>query len=127
MRESFQGASNASAGFTMRSFLGILVIVTFLAAILMRLVPVYIEYFNVKASLERLASEQGLGKSSGRQIKDRLLRQFDINNIENVEREDVKIAKEGRKKTVIVDYEVRRPLIANIDMVVHFHEQVALP
>ena len=111
----------------MRSFLGILVVFAFLAAILMRLVPVYIEYFNVKSSLERLATEQGLGKASGRQLKDRLMRQFDINNIENVKREDIKIAKEGHKKTVIVDYEVRRPLVANIDMIVHFHDQVALP
>ena len=127
MNGSYQDTTRTSAGFTMRSFLGILVVFAFLAAILMRLVPVYIEYFNVKSSLGRLASEPGLGKASGRRLKDRLMRQFDINNIANVKREDIKIAKHGRKKTVIVDYEVRRPLVANIDMIIHFHDQVALP
>ncbi len=116
-----------TSGFTMRAFLAVLVFVVFLAAVLMRLVPVYLEYFGVKSSLERLSTEQGLTKASTRRIKDRLLRQFDINNIENVGRDDIEVVKEGGRRTVVVEYEVRRPLLANIDMVVHFREQAVLP
>lgn len=110
----------------MSTFLGVLTVVVFVSVLAMRLVPVYIEYFNVRSSLHTLVDEKGMAKASVHKIKDRLLRQFTINNVRNVTRDAIKVAKEGKHKTVIVDYEVRLPMVANIDIVIHFNERTPL-
>lgn len=45
---------------------------------------------------------------------------FQINNIRDKRPDDFEYSFEDRKLTVVVDYEVRKPFIGNIDVVMHF-------
>ncbi len=114
------------SGMTMTSFLAVLVGVVFIASIGIRLIPVYVEYFSVVSSLKNVAAEEGLRKASSKTIRDRLVRQFDVNDIESVHRDDIHIEKKGKQKTIILKYEVRKPLLGNIDLIVHFNERAEL-
>jgi hypothetical protein len=45
---------------------------------------------------------------------------FQINNIRDKSPEDFQYSFEGKKLTVVVDYEVRQPFMGNLDVVMHF-------
>lgn len=92
----------------------------------MKLVPMYTEYFAVKKSLEGLAREPGMADNDPAKIKDLFFRRMDINYSENVKPENVSIKRKDAGWTVTVDYEVRRPLIANLDVVGRFNAEKEL-
>ncbi|HEY5804399.1 MAG TPA: DUF4845 domain-containing protein [Lysobacter sp.] len=86
----------------------------------MKLVPMYSEYYAVKEALRELSKESGIAQKDPGSIKDLFFRRLYISYAENVKPENVKIARKDSGYTMSVDYEVRRPLIANIDVVGHF-------
>lgn len=47
---------------------------------------------------------------------------FQINNIRDKTPDDFQYTYEDKKLTVVVDYEVRKPFLGNIDVVMHFQK-----
>ncbi len=110
-------------GMTMSSFIGVLMIIVLLSTVAIKLVPVYIEHFSVTSSLNNLALEGKSGKESKASIRNRLLRQFSINNID-LNRDVITVKSMRNKDLVTVAYEVRKPLFGNIDLVVSFSDSI---
>jgi len=97
-------------------FIAIIAVIGLSVMILLKLFPVYMEHFNVSTSLE----------SNKRAIKTLLQRRFSINNVENVNQEHIEIKKTKTEMTISIIYEVRKPLVGNIDMIIHFNDQITL-
>ncbi len=114
------------AGLTALSFLLLLVVIGFFALLVIRLFPVYLEYFNVTSSLKAVQSEAQMESLSNAEIKTRLLRRFEVNDVAHVGRQDIRIETEADKRKIIVAYEVREPFLGNVDLVVSFDEQVEI-
>ncbi|ADE13900.1 conserved hypothetical protein [Nitrosococcus halophilus Nc 4] len=111
-------------------FLGWLFMLALLALLglgVLRLFPLYVEYFSVKTSLEGLAKQSELHEMSHAEIRNILLRRLDINEVDRVSKENIDIAKTRNTLTVAVDYEVRTPFLGNIDLVVHFNRAIEVP
>lgn len=114
-------------GVTLISWIVILGVIAFLTTIVLRLFPVYIEHMAVTSSLESLAGEkEPMGAS---EIRTKLMKRFEINDVENVTRKDIKIESARGVYQVNIAYEVRTPFISNIDFVVSFddHAEVRAP
>ncbi|QBQ53178.1 DUF4845 domain-containing protein [Nitrosococcus wardiae] len=112
------------------SFLGWLFVLALLALLglgIIRLFPLYVEYFSVKTSLEALANQSELHEMSHAEIRNALLRRLDINEVDHVSKENIDIAKTRNNLTVAVDYEVRTPFLGNIDLVTHFNRAIEVP
>jgi uncharacterized protein DUF4845/pilin/secretion family protein with methylation motif len=93
----------------------------------MQLFPMYSEFFSVKKSLASLANEPGIAEESPEKIKDKFFKRMYINySEEHVKPEHVKIVRRESGWMMTVDYEVRRPVIANLDVVGKFHAQQEL-
>ena len=114
-------------GLTAWSLAAILVILGFFALLAIRLVPVYLEYFKVSTALESLTTEPGAPDMSEAEILDTLLKRLDIDDVHSVTAEDVLIDNEDGTRTVEVEYEVRTPILGNVDAVVYFDKVVELP
>ncbi len=114
-------------GWTMIGALVILILLAFVVLIGFRVVPMYLDYFTVKSTLEALQSEHGVAKMSKLDIQKSIQRRFDVGYVEVVTAKDVKIrlAKNGGRIVELV-YEDRRPLIANLEVVGKFNQTVAL-
>ena len=84
------------------------------------LVPVYMEYLEVRASVDSLS--QGLSESdlNARRLKDLLLRRFMVNSIQHAKADNIAVVPGQHEFQVAVDYEVRIPWVANIDLVMKF-------
>jgi len=113
-------------GMTLLGFLMVLVVVGFAAFIAMRLFPMYQEYYAVKSSLKGLATEPGVSDMDPAKIQDLFFRRLYINYSQNVKPSNVKIERMDGGWKMSVNYEVRRELVGNLDVVGKFDASQAL-
>ncbi len=114
------------AGMSGLGFLLLLVVIGFFALLVIRLFPVYLEHYNVSSSLKSLQSEAQLEAMSNAEIRASLLRRFEVNDVTHVGKEDIKIEIEDGARRVNIAYEVRKPFLGNIDLVVSFSDTAEL-
>lgn len=107
-------------GMSLIGFILVLGVVGVFAYMGMKLIPMYSEYYTVKQSLQGIANEPGITTQDPARIKDLFFRRLYVSYAENVKPEHVKITRRDAGYVITVNYEVRRPLIANIDVVGRF-------
>jgi hypothetical protein len=108
-------------GMTLLSFVVVLAVVGLFAYIGMKLFPMYSEYYSVKQALKGLQNESGIAHQDPGRIQDLFFRKLYISYSENVKPENVKLERNDKGGwTMNVNYEVRKPLIANLDVVGRF-------
>jgi hypothetical protein len=100
--------------------------VGFFALMAMKLFPMYSEFHNLKAAVNEYAAQPNSANMTSAQAWTDLQRRFNIAYVESVKRDNIKIerAAAGRGMQIKVSYEVRKPLLANLDVVGKF-EHVA--
>jgi len=117
----------AQRGLSPLSMLFLLGCIGFVAFIAIRIVPIYMADWTVKAAIEGLAMEPNVMQRTPVDLRSTLSKRFNINDIDVIQPSDVHISKDNGRLVVGVEYEVRKPLIGNIDVVVKFsHEQVVV-
>lgn len=114
-------------GMSLLSILLILAIAGFVATLAVRLVPVYLQYWNVRSVMNELAHSPDVGSKNFQQICDNLTARFTINNIDAVTCKDLKMQTVGNETTLRVNYTVKQHLIGNIDGLIHFSYAVHYP
>ena len=107
-------------GMTLIGFIIVLAVVGIFAYVAMKLVPMYSEYYAVKSALKGLQAEPGIANRDPAKIQDLFFRRLYISYAENVKAENVKIERIDGGWTMSVDYEVRKPLMLNLDVVGKF-------
>ena len=107
-------------GLSLVGFLMVLAVVGFAAYIGMKLFPMYQEYYSVRTAMKSLASEPGVADMDPSKVQDLFFRRLYINYSENVKKEHVKLRRVDNGWEMQVQYEVRRPLVGNLDVVGKF-------
>ncbi len=107
-------------GLSLLGFLVVLAVVGFAAYIGMKLFPMYQEYYSVRSAMKGLANEPGVADMDPAKIQDLFFRRLYINYSENVEARNVKFERTEGGWNMRVNYEVRRPLVGNLDVVGRF-------
>ena len=108
------------SGLSLVGFLVVLAVVGFAAYVGMKLFPMYQEYYSVSTAMKGLANEPGVADMDPHKVQDLFFRRLYINYSENVKPQNVKFERtEGGWKMRVV-YEVRRPLVGNLDVVGKF-------
>ncbi len=116
-------------GITLMSFLVVLVVAGFFALMAMKLFPMYNEFFSVKSVMGELAKQPNSASMTPAQVQADLDRRFNISYIESVDlKKHVKIIRGsgGRSSQLNIAYEVRKPLLGNLDVVGKFEHSVDL-
>ena len=114
----------AQQGVTLIGFLLMLVLAGCIAYLAMRTVPAYTEYFSVVSALKGVAQEPGVETMDPDRIHNLLGRRFNVSYVETIDHKDVKIIRDTNGMRLSVDYEVRKPVAYNVDLVVHFEKTV---
>jgi hypothetical protein len=73
-----------------------------------------------------LQQDRQAAQRSGKQIRDTIIKRLKINGVYEFDRENISIKKEKNHTRVDVVYEVRKNMAGNIDVVMHFEDQVDL-
>jgi len=113
-------------GLTMVSIAALLGVLAFFVLIILTLLPVYMENFNVTSHLERLGKDSSVSSMTPDEIRSTFLKRLGIDNVANVSKEDIIISKNDTGYEVEVDYEVRKNVMGNVDAVVFFNEKVVI-
>ncbi len=94
--------------------------VAFVALIVMKMVPAYTEYFSVKQALKAMKQES-LSTMSKKEISNSFDRRASTGYIEVVKGSDLIIEKTAGGDTVVsVEYQVVKPVIANVSVLIDF-------
>ncbi|VAW87107.1 hypothetical protein MNBD_GAMMA17-1922 [hydrothermal vent metagenome] len=116
----------AQRGVSGSGFITIIAVIIISVLLLLKLFPVYMENFNVSTSLSSLSNENDIKELKKSAIKELLQRRFSINDVKNVRKEHIEITKTKTEMTIDITYEVRKPLVGNIDIVMRFNEHLDL-
>jgi len=113
-------------GMSLIGFLMVLIMVIFFVFLAMRITPIYLEYYSVVSAMNGLANERGSAQMSSYDIKAKLLNRLYVSYTDgNVGEENIKIVRRQGVQLRIT-YEVRKPLMGNLDVIASFDEYVTL-
>lgn len=88
----------------------------------LRLGPHYIDFRTIDSVMRGLPSTQ-IHEMTKSQIREMLTKRYKINNIRDLNlREVVAIERQKEQTTITVDYEIREPLVYNVDALLTFSE-----
>ncbi|MBB3274801.1 MULTISPECIES: DUF4845 domain-containing protein [Pseudoxanthomonas] len=108
------------SGITLIGFLVVLAVVGFAAFIAMKLFPMYQEYYSVRTAMRGLAAEPGIADMDPQRIQDKFFRHLAIDYTENVKPANVNFERTDGGWLMKVNYEVRRSMVGNLDVVGKF-------
>ncbi|NQY26606.1 MAG: DUF4845 domain-containing protein [Piscirickettsiaceae bacterium] len=112
---------------TLISWIFVLGIIAFFATVVMRLLPMYQEYYGVVQIMDGMEVEIKNNKMTKNQVLIMLYKRFDTGYIFSVKKDNIEIIR-GKNNVhvskIVIDYEVRKPFMAQIDLIGHFHTEI---
>ena len=118
---------NKQKGLTGISIMMIVVVIAFAAAIFLKIMPVYFDAFKVGDVVSAMKDERGLGDKSNNEIASMILKRLDVNMVSDVTKEHIFIEKTKNDVFIDVEYEVRKKMFGNLDVVISFKKSVEAP
>lgn len=116
------------SGLSMTGFLITLTLAIFFAYCGMKIGPMYMEYYSVKQALKGIAEDNAAAGASKDHIRMLFQRRLEMSYANYVKTLNVLKFENGQDgKMMVVDYERREPLFANLDVVAKFHAEQLLP
>jgi len=115
-------------GISFIGFLMMLCIFGFFAYIVMRLLPVYVEYFGVLKAMEMTKNEPGSAQRSLDEIRRDMMLKFNTQYVDenDVPPQSIQLKREGGGAILRIAYEKRVPFVYNIDLIASFDKSVSL-
>lgn len=109
----------SQVGLTLPGFLFALLVLGFCLTVAFRLGPLYLDNYTVAQSFASLG-EGDIRSLSDQGIRQRLYKNFVVNNVDDIDLKAVKVDRSADKILVSLNYERRVNLFSNIDAVVSF-------
>lgn len=112
-------------GITLISVIIVLAVLGFFAYIGMKLFPIYSEYYGVLQAMKTVQATPGVAQMQPDKIITILNSNFYIGYVKSVKKQNITLTRKGGY-ILRVAYEVREPLIFNLDIVAKFDTSVDL-
>lgn len=105
------------------TLLGMLIIgsmIVFVALVVMKMVPAYTEFMSVKKVMQAMKQES-LSTMSHKEIRDSFNRRASTSYVDTVKGSDLIIEKGAGDNTIVsVDYQVVKPIMGNVSVLLDF-------
>lgn len=113
-------------GLGLISWIVVIAVFSVIITLGIRIVPVYMDYFSVKDILGDLQKSSGSRVMPKREIRLQLHKRFRTNNLWDLKADEVvKIIKDKDRGLVFhLKYEIREPVVGNIDVIISFDEMI---
>ncbi|MDO9150208.1 MAG: DUF4845 domain-containing protein [Methylotenera sp.] len=117
--KSAKNQPKSQQGATLLGMLIVGVFVVFIALIVMKVTPAYIEFMSVKKVLKAM-NQESLSTMTSKEIKDSFNKRASTSYVEVVRGSDLVIEKGASGTVVTVNYEVVKPIIGNVSVLIDF-------
>lgn len=114
------------SGMSLIGFIFVLAMVIFISYLGMRIVPIYLEYYSVVNAMDGVAEERGSARLSPFDIRVQILNRLYVSYSENVKESHIKLTRSSSGVNLRIAYEVRTPVLGNLDVVAKFDRSVKL-
>lgn len=117
---------SSQLGVTLTGLIMASIVLGVVALTIMKLWPVYNEKIKVDQAMAKLAGNPDGLRMTKQQMVNALMRQFDVSDVETFDTPRLaKLLQVGRKKNspnkvVMLAYEIRAPLISNLDIIMNY-------
>lgn len=111
-------------GLTFLGFLIVAGVFGFFVLLILKIGPIYLDHYKVKASLASLRSDPDLASRTKNEILISLEKHWEIDMIDSVSRDNVEVIKDMHKMKVQITYDVIQPIVGNVDVLVHFDDAI---
>lgn len=98
----------------------------FIASIVFKVAPVYVDDGSIKSIVASFDSKSDFRGKSKRQVMEAFEKRMKINNV-SLDDESVYLGKEGKDFVLIVEYEPRGNLVGSLDYIVSFQHEARFP
>ena len=109
-------------GLTFISIVFILGLIAFFTLLVLKIAPIYFNNSKVKNALAAVEESVDITSKSRREILNSLDKRFNMNYVEYVTHDDIKIIAQPGYVKVDIEYERVEPIMGNLSVLVEFHE-----
>ena len=113
-------------GMTILGMILVLIMVAFVALIGMKVIPMYIQYYSIKSTIESVRKEPMLAQWTPTDIQKAIDRRFTIGYVENVKASDLKIRNERNIRVLELKYDDERELFYGLYVMLKVNEVIPL-
>jgi hypothetical protein len=123
MRNHRRAMNVRQHGMSVIGMIATMAVVVVLVVLALRLAPHYIDYQTLRVVMDGLPGQE-IHEMDKRAIYESLEKRFKINNLRSFKvRDVVSIERDKTATTLLVNYEIREPLLLNADIVLVFDEK----
>ncbi|MDD2761901.1 MAG: DUF4845 domain-containing protein [Methylomonas sp.] len=117
-----RSSPNKQRGLTFISLVFLLGLIAFFALLVLKIAPIYLNNSKVKNALAAVESSVDITSKTRSEILTSLEKRFDMNYVEYVAKDDIKIVAQPGYVKVDIEYERVEPIMGNLSVLVEFHE-----
>lgn len=118
--------SRRQQGYTLISLIFILGLVALFVLLLFKIGPIYLDHSKVKNAFAAIEQTPEIESFSESEIRSSLNKRFNLNYVEDLKPQDVKIIKQGNYIRIHANYEVVEKIFGNLSVLVEFDDVVEI-
>jgi len=118
-------ANGRQRGMSIIGMLLLLVVIGVVALIAMQVIPMYVQYYSIKSTIESVRKES-VGDMSKEEIQRAIQKRFDIGYVTNVQAKDLNVRNDRSGKVLDLVYQDERKLIEGLYVVLKVKEVIPL-
>ncbi len=108
------------SGVSMISMMVVLLLGVAILSLVFTLLPLYMDNWTISKALEQVAQSDNAERMSDREIVSKVQNQLTVNGVRDFDTKHLVITRDKGRMHLIADYEVRTPIVKNIDAIVSF-------
>jgi Tfp pilus assembly protein PilE len=119
-------SSERQRGLTVIGMLLLIVVLGFMALVAMKVIPMYIQYFTIKSTIESIRKEPQLAQMGLMEIQTAIQKRFDIGYVDKITAKDLKLRNDRNGRVLDLVYEDDQPLFYGLHIVLKVNEAIPL-
>lgn len=111
-------------GISFIGFIVVLAVVGFFLFLGMKIGPTYLEFYTMRNAVNKVAAEAEVADVNT--LRRAMDRQMTIDYADSYNREFIRVVRDGNQLNLVLNYEIRKPLIYNLDFVAKFQHSAPI-
>lgn len=124
MKNLYLPTPNMQRGFSKFGLLMMLVLLVSGLTFSLKILPVYLDHNFVKGVAEELIADGRAASLTQGEIREEIANGLRVNNVREFNLNSITLERENAEPVLVIEYERRVPLVANIDVIISFDDRI---
>jgi Tfp pilus assembly protein PilE len=111
-------------GLTFISLVFVLALIAFFVLLALKIGPIYLNHSKIVSALAEIEKTPDIEEQSEAEIRGSLNKRFDINYVDDVTQDDIKVTRQNDYLKVAIEYEVVTKIAGNLSVLVEFNDVI---